>query len=116
MLLVILYIVIIIKLLLTHFSFLFIKVLCGCDVTWMPATNGEVPSGALPSGESEDGEILYVGRAQHDGVTSVGKVLHKINSSIIMLDLLFKSQWYLLYSDYLRGQRKFIISVLKLII
>ncbi|XP_075215563.1 C3 and PZP-like alpha-2-macroglobulin domain-containing protein 8 isoform X2 [Lycorma delicatula] len=56
------------------------EVLCGCDATWMPATAGEVPSGALPSGETEDGEILYVGRAQHEGVTSIGKVQgsHKV--------------------------------------
>ncbi|XP_075215564.1 uncharacterized protein LOC142321403 [Lycorma delicatula] len=50
------------------------EVLCECDVTWMPAANGEIPSGALPSGETQDGEILYVGRAEHKGVTVLGKV------------------------------------------
>lgn len=56
------------------------EVLTACDVTWMPATEGEVPSGALASGESEDGEVLYVGRATHEGVVSVGKVQgsHKV--------------------------------------
>lgn len=56
------------------------EVLCSCDVTWMPSSEGEVPSGALPSGESEDGEVLFVGRAQHEGAVAIGKVQgsHKV--------------------------------------
>lgn len=30
--------------------------------------------GALPGGQSEDGEPLYIGRVIHDGALTVGKV------------------------------------------
>ncbi|GLG97808.1 Farnesoic acid O-methyltransferase [Gryllus bimaculatus] len=50
------------------------QVLCGCDVTWVPSAGGEIPSNALPSGETEDGEPLFTGRAQHEGTVTVGKV------------------------------------------
>ncbi|KAK7790439.1 hypothetical protein R5R35_009487 [Gryllus longicercus] len=50
------------------------QVLCGCDVTWVPTAGGEIPSNALPSGETEDGEPLFTGRAQHEGTVTVGKV------------------------------------------
>nr|UKF18818.1 farnesoic acid O-methyltransferase [Sogatella furcifera] len=50
------------------------EVLTSCEVTWMPSASGQVPSGALVAGETEDGETLYIGRATHEGVSSVGKV------------------------------------------
>ncbi|XP_067001273.2 uncharacterized protein [Anabrus simplex] len=50
------------------------QVLCGCDAVWLPAVGGEIPAGALPAGESEDGEPLFIGRAKHEGTMTVGKV------------------------------------------
>nr|ADV17352.1 farnesoic acid methyltransferase [Schistocerca gregaria]AEV89769.1 farnesoic acid O-methyltransferase [Schistocerca gregaria] len=50
------------------------EVLCGCEAAWVPAAQGQVPEGALPSGETEDGEPLFTGRAQHEGAMCVGKV------------------------------------------
>uniref|UniRef100_A0A224XP38 Putative farnesoic acid o-methyltransferase n=1 Tax=Panstrongylus lignarius TaxID=156445 RepID=A0A224XP38_9HEMI len=50
------------------------EVLCGCQPSWVPATSDQVPPSALPAGQSEDNEPLYVGRAQHDDKMVVGKV------------------------------------------
>jgi len=50
------------------------QVLCGCQPVWMPAQGGKIPADALPAGETEDGEPLFVGRAVHNGVAAVGKV------------------------------------------
>lgn len=55
------------------------EVLTGCEPAWLPATGGQVPEGALPSGETEDGEPLFVGRATHEGTTTVGKVQQSHN-------------------------------------
>jgi hypothetical protein len=49
-------------------------VLTGCEAAWLPAAGGQVPEGALPSGETEDGEPLFVGRASHEGTMTLGKV------------------------------------------
>lgn len=50
------------------------QVLCGCEPVWMPCSGDAIPSGALPAGESEDGEALFIGRATHEGALSIGKV------------------------------------------
>lgn len=41
---------------------------------WVPASGGQVPERALPSGETEEGEPLFVGRTSHEGTLTVGKV------------------------------------------
>ncbi|GBP28772.1 hypothetical protein EVAR_19814_1 [Eumeta japonica] len=43
-----------------------IEVLCAKaeDVKWVPASNGNVPPGAIPGGRTASGETLYVGRAR----------------------------------------------------
>lgn len=48
--------------------------LCNCNGTWIKANDGEIPIGALPSGHTEDGEPLFVGRGQIEGSLTVGKV------------------------------------------
>jgi len=44
------------------------------DTAWLPASNGEVPSGAFQGGQDESGEMLYIGRAHHEGTLTIGKV------------------------------------------
>ncbi|XP_046753362.1 uncharacterized protein LOC124416394 isoform X1 [Diprion similis] len=50
------------------------QVLCGSAGTWVPTSGGNVPPNALPAGESEDGEPLFVGRVSHEGTLTIGKV------------------------------------------
>ncbi|XP_076763777.1 uncharacterized protein LOC143430933 isoform X4 [Xylocopa sonorina] len=50
------------------------EVLCGCDPAWVPTSGNNVPSNAIPGGETEDGEALYVGRVHHEGTVTIGKV------------------------------------------
>lgn len=51
------------------------EVLCGCAVAWVPAGGADpVPASALPAGETEEGEPLFVGRVQHEGSVTLGKV------------------------------------------
>jgi co-chaperonin GroES (HSP10) len=44
------------------------------SVSWVATTGANVPEKAIPGGISEDGEVLYVGRASHEGTVTVGKV------------------------------------------
>lgn len=49
------------------------EVLCNSFGTWMP-WNGSMPPNAVPAGQTSNGEPLFIGRAHHGGVTTVGKV------------------------------------------
>jgi hypothetical protein len=50
------------------------EVLVGGSNTWVPVTGAEIPPNAVPGGESEDGEPLFIGRAAHEGSVTIGKV------------------------------------------
>lgn len=50
------------------------KVLTEKKMRWVSASNGQVPSGALPAGKTRSGEILYIGRTTMNGCTVTGKV------------------------------------------
>ena len=50
------------------------QVLTGGGVHWVQSVDGQLPPGAVPGGNSEDGETLYIGRAQHEGTKTIGKV------------------------------------------
>ena len=50
------------------------EVLCGQGGSWIPTSGDAIPATALPGGETEDGEPLFIGRAQHEGTLTVGKV------------------------------------------
>ncbi|XP_029165549.1 uncharacterized protein LOC114936495 isoform X3 [Nylanderia fulva] len=50
------------------------QVLCGCNPTWVPVSGGSIPPNALPGGETEDGEPLFIGRVHHEGTLTIGKV------------------------------------------
>lgn len=51
-----------------------LQVLCEHTLKWVPCSNGNVPEGAVPGGETDNGEKLYVGRANIKGALTVGKV------------------------------------------
>ncbi|XP_066255951.1 uncharacterized protein [Euwallacea similis] len=50
------------------------EVLCDFPGQWLATSGGNIPPNAVPAGQSEDGETLYVGRAVHDGALTTGKV------------------------------------------
>ncbi|XP_011136164.1 uncharacterized protein LOC105181234 isoform X2 [Harpegnathos saltator] len=50
------------------------QVLCGCNPTWLPCSGGNIPQNAIPGGETEDGEPLFIGRVHHEDTLTIGKV------------------------------------------
>nr|XP_033324068.1 uncharacterized protein LOC117219218 isoform X1 [Megalopta genalis] len=50
------------------------QVLCGCRPTWVSTSGNNIPPNSIPGGETEDGEPLFIGRVQHEGTLTVGKV------------------------------------------
>ncbi|XP_022834891.1 uncharacterized protein LOC111362454 isoform X2 [Spodoptera litura] len=52
------------------------EVLCASShaVRWLPSSNGQVPVGAIPAGNTHSGEPLYIGRVTHMGSITPGKV------------------------------------------
>uniref|UniRef100_A0A1B0DAH4 Uncharacterized protein n=1 Tax=Phlebotomus papatasi TaxID=29031 RepID=A0A1B0DAH4_PHLPP len=50
------------------------EVLCNCSGTWISASRGNYSPHALPGGTSEKGETLYIGRANHKGSQTIGKI------------------------------------------
>lgn len=53
-----------------------IEVLCAKpeNLRWVPASNGNIPPGAIPGGRTSTGETLYVGRARYQLSITPGKV------------------------------------------
>ncbi|CAH0697239.1 unnamed protein product [Spodoptera exigua] len=62
-----------------------IEVLCARpeDLRWIPASNGNVPPGAIPGGRTSSGETLYVGRARYQLSVTPGKIHPSHNSCYI---------------------------------
>ncbi|XP_055914857.1 uncharacterized protein LOC129948065 isoform X2 [Eupeodes corollae] len=50
------------------------QMLVGAGFVWADCEEGQVLPGAVPSGNTSDGETLYVGRGHYNGSLSVGKV------------------------------------------
>ncbi|XP_047533078.1 C3 and PZP-like alpha-2-macroglobulin domain-containing protein 8 isoform X2 [Vanessa atalanta] len=50
------------------------QVLVGGPNNWVPTNGSNIPPGAFPGGESEDGEPLFIGRVNHEGSITTGKV------------------------------------------
>lgn len=50
------------------------------EVVWAACAPGEIAPGALQGGVTETGERLYIGRAEHEGSLTIGKVQlsHKV--------------------------------------
>ena len=45
-----------------------------CDLTWVDASNGHIPTGAIQGGFNEENDPLYIGRARHEDSYAVGKI------------------------------------------
>merc|ERR1711918_31666 len=45
-----------------------------CDLTWVDASNGHIPTGAIQGGFNEENEPIYIGRAHHEDSYAVGKI------------------------------------------
>eukprot|EP00092_Neocalanus_flemingeri_P015416 GFUD01016684.1.p1 GENE.GFUD01016684.1~~GFUD01016684.1.p1 ORF type:complete len:183 (-),score=61.14 GFUD01016684.1:141-689(-) len=45
-----------------------------CDLTWVDASNGHIPTGAIQGGFNENNDPLYIGRARHEDSFAVGKI------------------------------------------
>merc|ERR1719411_942669 len=45
-----------------------------CDLTWVDASNGHIPTGAVQGGFNEGNDPLYIGRARHEDSFAVGKI------------------------------------------
>lgn len=45
-----------------------------CDLTWVNAHDGQIPTGAVQGGFNESNDPLYIGRADIEGTFAVGKV------------------------------------------
>ncbi|XP_052863072.1 uncharacterized protein LOC128269719 [Anopheles cruzii] len=50
------------------------EVLCDYNGVFVPVSGSDIPATALPAGETEDGEPLFIGRVNHEGTVTVGKV------------------------------------------
>lgn len=50
------------------------EVLCGSGGSWIPTSGDAIPGTAMPAGETEEGEPLFIGRAAHEGTLTLGKV------------------------------------------
>lgn len=50
------------------------QILRGTGFTWVQGSYGNVPSGAVPGGNSSSGELLYIGRAHHEDSLTLGKI------------------------------------------
>lgn len=52
-------------------------------VKWLAPQNGKIPLYALPAGEAENGETLFIGRAEHNSTNRVGNIRQLYNKCFI---------------------------------
>lgn len=50
------------------------EVLCSSSSMWVPTSGENIPPNAVPGGQTEEGETLFVGRVNHEGTVTIGKV------------------------------------------
>ncbi|XP_044578754.1 natterin-3-like [Cotesia glomerata] len=50
------------------------EILMPAEFHWIPSRHGQVPPGAVEGGRTSNGEVLFVGRAHHNGTPCVGKI------------------------------------------
>lgn len=71
------------------------EVMCGGSGNWIRVDDGQVPPQALPAGETEEGEPLFIGRVSHDGCITPGKVQVNLLTKCYILLQIFNNQIYL---------------------
>ncbi|XP_046391922.1 uncharacterized protein LOC124160192 isoform X3 [Ischnura elegans] len=50
------------------------QVLCGRNLSWTSSSDGKIPNNAVHGGRTSNGEVLFIGRVNHQGNQTVGKV------------------------------------------
>ncbi|XP_014480079.1 PREDICTED: natterin-3-like isoform X2 [Dinoponera quadriceps] len=50
------------------------EILMPAHFNWIHSSHGHIPDHAVEAGRTSNGEVLFVGRAYHNGVPCVGKV------------------------------------------
>ncbi|XP_023289355.1 uncharacterized protein LOC105697458 isoform X2 [Orussus abietinus] len=50
------------------------QVLCGVQPAWVPTSGSNIPPNAIPGGQTEESEPLFIGRVNHEGTITIGKV------------------------------------------
>ncbi|XP_017892186.1 uncharacterized protein LOC108632259 isoform X2 [Ceratina calcarata] len=79
------------------------QVLCAKNVNWVKSWDGSVPLHALPTGETEDDYVLFIGRVLHEGVYYVGKVQHNHQTCYVPIsgqEVSFRNYETLVICDY----------------
>lgn len=66
--------------------------LISSDVKWSKEKDGKVPKKAIEGGKTGSGEVLYIGRANHEKSVTVGKV---INLYFALLNELYRIHFIL---------------------
>ncbi|XP_022919886.1 uncharacterized protein [Onthophagus taurus] len=62
------------------------QLLCEQRFEWVPCSGGDIPPNAVIGGRTSDGEHLYIGRVEHEGSNTIGKVHPSHNSLYIPYD------------------------------
>lgn len=50
------------------------EILIGAEACWASAIADDIPDNAFPAGTSEQGDTLYIGRAEYENSIIVGKI------------------------------------------
>ena len=61
-----------------------------CDLAWVDASNGHIPTGAVQGGYNDSNDPLYIGRASVEDSLAVGKV-RSTDGVLIKLDICLSS-------------------------
>ena len=84
------------------------QVLCEQRFDWVTASEGRIPEGAVEGGRTCDGEALYIGRVQHEGSHTLGKVRSSDGKAVVEEFVLGASELQvLLYSVRWEGAEFF---------
>lgn len=59
------------------------EILCGGNLRWIKGNRGAIPHNAVLGGQTRTGERLYIGRVNHQGSQTPGKVHPSHNSLYI---------------------------------
>ena len=58
-----------------------------CNLTWIDGAGGDIPPGAIKGGHNE-GDDLYIGRAEIDGSVVLGKVVYLLHITFNQYNLI----------------------------